>query len=63
MINIFKKKLKPKYRLRPTAAGDYFLDRYDSFLGYMSVAIVDSPEEADKIIANLERETIYYREK
>jgi len=71
LIKIFAKMITkmfpgkpPKYRLVPQEDERYSLERYHSDLGiYLCEDLVDSKEEADAAIANLERETIYYREK
>lgn len=52
----------PKYLLEPDADGNYTLRRYDAIIGYTYVTSVRSKEDADLIIKNLERETIYYVE-
>lgn len=56
-------KATPKYRLVATTDEEtYNLEKWEGFLGYSFVARVKSQEEADKVIKNLERDTVYYRE-
>jgi hypothetical protein len=52
---------RAKYKLRPDAHGTYTLLRWEG-LYYLPVCVMITPEDADKSIANLERETLYYRE-
>lgn len=51
----------PKYRLVPDKDGTYTLERLDSLVGYLCVAVRVTPKEADKVIKNLEGEILYYR--
>jgi hypothetical protein len=62
-MSLFKK--RAKYRLLPDENGTYTLEKWHG--GVLSMylserAYVKTPEEADQLIKNLERETIYYRE-
>lgn len=66
--NLFKKrsdpkrKVNPKYRIRPIASGKYSLDKFHESVGeYLCEEIVNSKEEAEKCIENLERPTVYYK--
>ena len=58
-------KPKPrKYRLVPNSQGTYTLEQLSSDTEmYWPKKVGIKPEEADAIIKNLERDTIYYREK
>ena len=60
--NKIKLESPPRYRLRPTSDGRYFVEEYGN-IGYLTVDIAADTEEADKIVKSLERDIIYYREK
>ena len=65
MFGFFKKKEKidrPEYRIRPTSDGRYFLERWDSVLGYMVKDTVKDEKEAEQAIKNLSRPTKYFEE-
>jgi len=55
----------PKYRLVPDEHGTYILERFEYDVGFCLCKAVNikSPEQADEVIAHLERGVIYYREK
>jgi len=63
---LFKKEVKdprPKYRLTPDSFGKYTLDVWSGHhLGYTCVRVLLTEKQADKAIADLERETKYYVE-
>lgn len=51
----------PKYRIEPMPCGKYFLQRYEGdLIGYLTVDIVRSEEQAEKAIENLERDCKYF---
>lgn len=56
--------LPPRYRLRPTTRGDQWcLDEWKPDVQmYLCIAICKDVEEADQQIANLNRDTVYWRE-
>lgn len=60
---LFATEEKPKWRLVPDKEGTYTLERYHASCNmYLAEAFSITPEESDGIIANLERDTLYYRE-
>ena len=58
-----KKPTRPKYRLRPLDDSDYMLEKWHGGVmqRYMAEKVVGSQEAANKAIANLERDIVYYR--
>jgi len=65
IVGLFSKKeladSNPKYRLVPDRYGTYTLERYDSSLGvYLAEMLETNKDNADKAIANMERDIKYY---
>jgi len=55
--------MSQKYRLIPDAKGTYTLEKwYYDIKMYLAIGVRLTPEKADRVIKNLERDTIYYRE-
>ena len=54
---------KPKYRLVPDSRGTHTLEKWHGDVSlYLCEEVHVTKESADKFIANLERDKIYYRE-
>ncbi len=59
----WKKQQPPKWRLSPTDTEKWYLEKWHTTCGvYLIEAIVGNEEEADRKIALLDRDKIYYRE-
>jgi hypothetical protein len=66
MINFIKSlfKSKPKYRVAPTPYGGWQLEKYHPYTRqYYYEARLNEIEDAKRVIANLERDAVYFIQK